>query len=78
MISFVHSVSRSLVFAVERPVDRLIVNSVIRLSVRSLGCSFAQVSACSFVCASGLFSCSSVCPVLLAIHGHKHVINNEV
>ena len=26
---------------------------------------------------SGLFSCSSVCPVLLAIHGHKHVINNK-
>ena len=34
---FVHSVSRSLVFADERSVDRLIVDSVIRLSVRSLG-----------------------------------------
>ena len=58
--------------------DRLIVNSVIRLFVRSLGCSFAQASVCSFVCVSGLFSCSSVCLVLLAIHGHKHVINNKI
>ena len=57
---FVHSVSRSLVFADVRSVDRLIVNSVIRLSVRSLGCSFAGVSAGSFVCASGLFSFCSI------------------
>ena len=34
---FVHSVSRSFVFAGERSVDRLIVNSIIRLSIRSLG-----------------------------------------
>ena len=58
--------------------DRFIVNSVIRLFVRSLGCSFAQASVCSFVCVSDLFSCSSVCLVLLAIHGHKHVINNKI
>ena len=55
---FVHSVSRSLVFAGERSVARLIFHVVIRLSVRSLGCSFARVSAFSFVCASDLFSCS--------------------
>ena len=54
------------------------VNSVIRLFVRSLGCSSAQASVCSSVCVSGLFSCSSVCLVLLAIHGHKHVINNKI
>ena len=71
---FVHSISCSLVFDGGRSVDRLIVNSVIRLSIRSLGFSFARVSVCSFVCASGLFSCSSVFPVLLAIHGHKHVL----
>ena len=58
--------------------DRLIVNSVIRLFVRSLGCSFAQASVCSFVCVSGLLSCSSVCPVLVAIHGKKHVIKNKI
>ena len=57
---FVHSVSRSLVFAGGRSLDRLVVNSVITLSVRSLGCLFARVSARSFVCASGLFSCSSI------------------
>ena len=33
---FAHSVSRLFVFAGERSVDRLIVNSVVRLSVRSL------------------------------------------
>ena len=27
---------------------------------------------------SGLFSCSSVCPILLAIHEHTHVINNKI
>ena len=53
---FVLSVSRSLVFADVRSMDRLIVNSVIRLSVRSLGSSFAGVSASSFVCASGFSS----------------------
>ena len=62
---FVHSVFRSFVFAGVRSVDRLIINSVIRLSVRPLRCSFARASACSFVCVSGLFGCSSVCPVLL-------------
>ena len=75
---FVHSVSRSFVFAGERSVDRLNVNSVIRLSVRSLGCSFARASVCSFVCVSDLFGCSPVCPVLLAVHGHKHVIKNKI
>ena len=50
--------------------DRLIVNSFIRPCVRQPGCSF--------VCVSGVFSCSSVCSVLLAIHGHKHVINNKI
>ena len=55
--------------------DHLIINSVIRLSVRSLGCSFAWASVCSFVCVSGLFRCSSICPVLLAFHGHENVIN---
>ena len=39
---FVHSVSRSFVFASERWVDRLIVNSVIRLSLRSLGLPFVH------------------------------------
>ena len=58
--------------------DRSIVNSVIRLFVRSLGCSFAQASVCSFVCVSGMFSYFSVCSVLLAIHGHKRVINNKI
>ena len=58
-VSQVHSVSRSFAFAGERSVDRLIVNSVSRRSVRSLGCSFARASVCSFVCVSGLFSCSS-------------------
>ena len=38
---FVRSVSRSLVFAGVRSMDRLAVNSVIRLSVRWLGSSFA-------------------------------------
>ena len=75
---FVHSVFRSFVFAVECSVDRLFVNSVIRLSVRPLGCSFARSSACSFVCVSGLFSCSSVGPVLLSINGHKHVLKNKI
>ena len=80
--SFVGSLTwflvRSSCFAGERSVDRLIVNSVIELSVCSLGCSFAQASVCSFVCVSGLFSCSSVFPVLLAIHGHKRVINSKI
>ena len=58
--------------------DRLIVNSVIRLSVRSSGCSFARAYACSFVCVSGLFSCSPVCLVLLSFHGHKHFIYNII
>ena len=58
--------------------DCLIVNSVIRLFVRSLGFSFAQASVCSLVCVSGLFSCFSVCLVLLAIHGRKHVITNKI
>ena len=40
--------------------------------------SFARDSVCSFVCVSGLFGCSSVCPVLLVIHGHKLVINNKI
>lgn len=38
--AFVHSVFRSLVFAGERPVDRMIVNSVIWLSVCSSGSVF--------------------------------------
>ena len=38
----------------------------------------AQASVCPFVCVSGLFSCSSVCLVFLAIHGHKLVINNKI
>ena len=75
---FVHSVSHYFVFAGKRSVDSLIVNSVIRLSVSSLGFSFTQASVCSFVCVSGLFSCFSVCPVLLAFHGQKHVINNKI
>ena len=57
---FVRSVSRSLVFAGVRSMDRLVVNSVIRLSVRWLGSSFAGVSAGSFVYASGLFSFCSI------------------
>ena len=75
---FVHSVFRSCVFTGERSVDRLFVSSIIRPSVRPFGCSFARASVCSFVCVSGLFSCSSACPVLFAIHGHKHVIKNKV
>ena len=39
---FVHSVFRSFVFAGERSVDRLFVNSVIRPSVRPLGLPFAR------------------------------------
>ena len=74
---FVHSVFRSFVFTGERSVDRLFVNSIIRPSVRTFGCSFVRASVCSFVCVSGLFSCSSVCPVLFVIHGHKHVIKNK-
>ena len=62
------------------------------LSTRSFSCSssfagsftlflvhsFSQASTRRTVYVSGLFSCSSVCPVLLAIHGHKHVINNRI
>ena len=59
------------VFTGERSANRLTVNSVIRLSVCFSCYSFARSSARAFVCVSGLFSCSSVCPVLLAIHGHK-------
>ena len=74
--SFAGSFTRFLVHSFSPSSARwtvLIVNSVIRLSVRSLECSFAWASACSFVSVSGLFSCSSVCPVLLARHGHRHV-----
>ena len=65
---FVHSVFRSFIFTGERSVDHLIVNSVIRLSVCSSGCSFACSSPDAFVW--------FLCPVLLAIHGRKRVINN--
>ena len=68
---FVHSVFRSFIFTGltgERSVDHLIVNSVIRLSVCSSGCSLACSSPDPFVCF--LF------PVLLAIHGRKRVVNN--
>ena len=42
--------------------DSLIIKSVIRLSVRSLGCSFARASAWSFVCVSGCSVVSVVPP----------------
>ena len=62
------------------------------LSTRSFSCSssfagsftrflvrsFSPASTRQNVNVSGLFSCSSVCPVLLAIHEHKHVINNKI
>ena len=51
---FVHSVFRLFVFTRERSVDRLIFNSVIRLSVCFSGYSFARSSACAFVCIFGL------------------------
>ena len=75
---FIHSVFRSSVFTGECSVDRVFVNSFIRPSVRPFGCSFAQASVCSFIYVSGLISCSSACPVLFAIHGHKHVIQNKI
>ena len=55
---FVHSVFRSFVFTDECSVDRLIVNSVIRLSVCFTGYSFARSFACTFVA----FLVSSVVP----------------
>ena len=62
------------------------------LSTRSFSCSssfagsftrflvrsFSPASTRRTVYVSGLFNCSSVWPVLLAIHGHKHVINNKI
>ena len=59
------------------------------LSTRSFSCSslsfagsftrfvrsFSPASTRQTVYVSGLLSCSSVCPVLLAIHEHKHVIS---
>ena len=62
------------------------------LSTRSFSCSssfagsftrflvrsFSPASTWRTVYVSGLFSCSSVCPVLLAIHEHKHVISNNI
>ena len=40
--------------------------------------SFSPASTQRTVYVSGLFSCSSICPVLLAIHEHKRVINNKI
>ena len=60
---FVRSDSFSLIFADVRSMDCLIVNSVIRLSVRSLGSSFAGVSAGSFVCTSGFSRFCSIGPM---------------
>ena len=40
--------------------------------------SFSSASTRRTVYVSGLFSCSSVCPVLLAIHEHKHVLSNKI
>ena len=62
------------------------------LSTRSFSCSssfagsfarflvrsFSQVSTRRTVYVSGLFNCSSVCQVLLAIYEHKHVISNKI
>ena len=62
------------------------------LSTRSFSCSssfagsftrflvrsFSPASTRRTVYVSGLFSYSSICPVLLAIHEHKHVINNKI
>ena len=75
----VSSVSFLFISSGERSVERLIVIWVIRLSVFvhtvcSSSCSFA----CAFVCVSGLFSCFSVCLVLLAINRHKNVTNNQI
>ena len=69
---FVHSVFRSLLRVSAPTVDRLIVNSFIRLSICSSDCSFAHSSVGEFICVCGLFSCFSVCRVLLATHDHNH------
>ena len=63
LCGFIHSVFLSFhVFTGARSVNRLLSNSVIRLSVRSLGCSLTRASVCSFVCASGLYHCSVAPP----------------
>ena len=53
----------------ERSVDRLIVNSVIRLSVYSSGCSFARCSVCAFVCVSVLSIAPSFAQFFLLLVG---------
>ena len=40
--------------------------------------SFSPASTRRTVYVSGLFSCSSVCPILLAIPEHKHVLSNKI
>ena len=73
----VSSVSFLFILSGERSVDRLIVSWVVRLSgfVHTV-CSFSCSSACAFVWVSGLFSCFSVWPFLLAINKHKNVISD--
>ena len=58
--------------------DRLIVNSVIRLSVRSLGCSLNSLKF-PFVGSFHFGFVQLFRPLLrLLIHGHKQVINNKI